>query len=51
MKIVAKALEAPIKQIAANAGLDGSVILKTLSRMSKNRAPTALTLTKKCIAT
>ena len=28
VKIVAKALEAPIRQIAANAGLDGSVILE-----------------------
>ena len=28
VKIIAKALEAPIRQIAANAGLDGSVILE-----------------------
>ena len=28
VRIVAKALEAPIRQIAANAGLDGSVILE-----------------------
>ena len=30
VKIVAKALEAPVKQIAANAGLDGSVILENV---------------------
>ena len=30
VRIVAKALEAPIRQIAANAGLDGSVILEKL---------------------
>ena len=30
VKIVAKALEAPVKQIAANAGLDGSVILENI---------------------
>ena len=28
VRIIAKALEAPIRQIAANAGLDGSVILE-----------------------
>ena len=30
VKIIAKALEAPIKQIATNAGLDGSVILENI---------------------
>ena len=30
VKIIAKALEAPVKQIAANAGLDGSVILENV---------------------
>ena len=32
VKIVAKALEAPVKQIAANAGLDGSVILENIKQ-------------------
>jgi chaperonin GroEL len=35
VQIVAKALEAPIRQIAANAGLDGSVILEKV-RSGKN---------------
>ena len=35
--IVAKALEAPIRQIAANAGLDGSVILEKVRASGKNR--------------
>ena len=30
VKIIAKALEAPVKQIAVNAGLDGSVILENI---------------------
>ena len=34
--IVAKALEAPIRQIAANAGLDGSVILEKVRSSGKN---------------
>ena len=34
--IVAKALEAPIRQIAANAGLDGSVILEKVRNSGKN---------------
>ena len=36
VKIVAKALEAPIRQIAANAGLDGSVILEKVRSSGKN---------------
>ena len=34
--IIAKALEAPIRQIAANAGLDGSVILEKVRTSGKN---------------
>jgi chaperonin GroEL len=33
--IVAKALEAPVRQIAANAGLDGSVIVQRLKEEGK----------------
>ena len=36
VRIVAKALEAPIRQIAANAGLDGSVILEKVRYSGKN---------------
>ena len=36
VRIVAKALEAPIRQIAANAGLDGSVILEKVRASGKN---------------
>ena len=36
VQIVAKALEAPIRQIAANAGLDGSVILEKVRSCGKN---------------
>ena len=36
VQIVAKALEAPIRQIAANAGLDGSVILEKVHNSGKN---------------
>jgi chaperonin GroEL len=36
VKIVVKALEAPIRQIAANAGLDGSVILEKVVSSGKN---------------
>ena len=36
VRIVAKALEAPIRQIAANAGLDGSVILEKVQSSGKN---------------
>ena len=36
VQIVAKALEAPIRQIAANAGLDGSVILEKVRNSGKN---------------
>ena len=36
VRIVAKALEAPIRQIAANAGLDGSVILEKVRNSGKN---------------
>ena len=35
VRIVAKALEAPIRQIAANAGLDGSVILEKVHTSGK----------------
>ena len=35
-KIIAKALEAPIRQIAANAGLDGSVILEKVRSSGVN---------------
>ncbi len=35
VKIIAKALEAPIRQIAANAGLDGSVILEKVRNSEK----------------
>jgi len=36
VQIIAKALEAPIRQIAANAGLDGSVILEKVRSCGKN---------------
>ena len=36
VRIVAKALEAPIRQIAANAGLDGSVILEKVRNAEKS---------------
>ncbi len=36
VRIVSKALEAPIRQIAANAGLDGSVILEKVRESGKN---------------
>ena len=36
VQIVAKALEEPIRQIAANAGLDGSVILEKVRTSGKN---------------
>ncbi len=36
VRIVAKALEAPIRQIAANAGLDGSVILEKVRSSGTN---------------
>ena len=36
VQIVTKALEAPIRQIAANAGLDGSVILEKVRNSGKN---------------
>ena len=35
VRIIAKALEAPIRQIAANAGLDGSVILEEVRNSGK----------------
>ena len=35
VRIVAKALEAPIRQIAANAGLDGSVVLENVKKAAK----------------
>ena len=34
-RIIAKALEAPIRQIAANAGLDGSVVLENVKKSDK----------------
>jgi chaperonin GroEL len=34
--IIARALEEPIRQIALNAGIDGSVIVDTIKRSSKN---------------
>ncbi len=36
VRIIAKALEAPIRQIASNAGLDGSVILEKVRASGKN---------------
>ena len=33
--IIAKALEAPTRQIAANAGLDGSVVLENVKKSDK----------------
>ena len=36
VKIVLKAIEAPIRQIAANAGLEGSVIIDAIVRSGKN---------------
>jgi chaperonin GroEL len=38
VKIVAKALEAPVKQIAVNAGLDGSVILENIKNNAKDKS-------------
>ena len=35
VRIIAKSLEAPIRQIAANAGLDGSVILENVRKSGK----------------
>ena len=35
MQIVLKALEAPLRQIAANAGLEGSVIVENVKRANK----------------
>ena len=36
VQLVAKALEAPIRQIAANAGIDGSVVLEKVRASGKN---------------
>ena len=36
VQLVAKALEAPIRQIAANAGIDGSVVLEKVRSSGKN---------------
>ena len=36
VQLVAKALEAPIRQIAANAGIDGSVVLEKVRTSGKN---------------
>ena len=35
VRIIAKALEAPTRQIAANAGLDGSVVLENVKKSDK----------------
>ena len=35
MRIVLKALEEPVRQIAANGGLEGSVIINTIRRSGK----------------
>ena len=35
VRIIAKALEAPVRQIAANAGLDGSVVLENVKKADK----------------
>ena len=35
VRIIAKALEAPTRQIAANAGLDGSVVLENVKKAGK----------------
>ena len=35
VRIIAKALEAPTRQIAANAGLDGSVVLENVKKAAK----------------
>ena len=35
MKIVVRALEEPVRQIAANAGLEGSVIVENIKRSGK----------------
>ena len=35
MQIIARALTAPVKQIAANAGIDGSVVLETIRESGK----------------
>ncbi|MDE7243686.1 MAG: chaperonin GroEL [Oscillospiraceae bacterium] len=35
VRIIAKALEAPVRQIAANAGLDGSVVLENVKKAEK----------------
>ena len=49
VQIVAKALEEPIRQIAANAGLDGSVILEKV--VPPARTATASTPTRRSTAT
>ena len=36
MQLVAKALESPVRQIAANAGIDGSVVLEKVRTSGKN---------------
>ena len=36
VKIVLKALEEPIRQIASNSGLEGSVIIDTIKKSGKN---------------
>ena len=36
VQLVAKALEAPVRQIAANAGIDGSVVLEKVRTSGKN---------------
>ena len=50
VQIVAKALEEPIRQIAANAGLDGSVILEKVTHLRQERL-SASTPTRRSTAT
>ena len=48
-KIVLKALEEPVRQIAINAGVDGSVIVNTL--LTSGKIFTAMMLTRKPMLT
>ena len=50
VQLVAKALEAPIRQIAANAGIDGSVVLEKV-QAPPARTATASTPTRRSTAT
>ena len=49
MQIIARALTAPVKQIAANAGIDGSVVLEKIRESA--RPATASTPTTRSTAT